>query len=180
MKWNAEGTQLASGGNDNLLLIWDQNNADRPRYQFDDHLAAVKAIEWCPHQPNLLVSGGGTADRHIRFWNTSTGACLGAHDTKSQVCSIKWSKSHKNELISSHGFSQNQLTVWEYPNMNKLTELSGHTQRVLQMAMSPDGQTVVSVAADETLRFWKVFEKQNVRNTKRNRTPALAGNCFIR
>jgi len=33
----------------------------------------------------------------------------------------------------------------------------GHTSRVLHMAMSPDGSTVVSAAADETLRLWKCF-----------------------
>lgn len=34
---------------------------------------------------------------------------------------------------------------------------TGHTARVLHMAMSPDGSTVVSAAADETLRLWKCF-----------------------
>ena len=33
----------------------------------------------------------------------------------------------------------------------------GHTSRVLHLAMSPDGSTVVSAAADETLRLWKCF-----------------------
>lgn len=33
----------------------------------------------------------------------------------------------------------------------------GHTARVLHMAMSPDGTTVMSAAADETLRLWKCF-----------------------
>ena len=33
----------------------------------------------------------------------------------------------------------------------------GHTARVLHTAMSPDGTTVVSGAADETLRLWKCF-----------------------
>ena len=35
--------------------------------------------------------------------------------------------------------------------------MQGHTARVLHMAVSPDGETVVSGAADETLRFWKAF-----------------------
>lgn len=73
-----------------------------------------------------------------------------------QVCSIIWSKEYK-ELISSHGYAQNQLTIWKYPSMSKVTELTGHSCRVLHMAMSPDGQTVVSAAADETLRLWKCF-----------------------
>ena len=42
-------------------------------------------MAWCPWQSNVLASGGGTADRHIRLWNTTTGTCLTSVDTKSQV-----------------------------------------------------------------------------------------------
>ena len=41
--------------------------------------------------------------------------------------------------------------------MIKTCDLNGHTSRVLGMAMSPDEETVVSIGADETLRFWKCF-----------------------
>jgi cell division cycle 20-like protein 1 (cofactor of APC complex) len=41
--------------------------------------------------------------------------------------------------------------------MAKLTTLTGHTMRVLYLAVSPDGQTVVTGAGDETLRFWSLF-----------------------
>ena len=40
--------------------------------RFHEHKAAVKAIGWCPSNPSLLASGGGTADRHIRFFSTNT------------------------------------------------------------------------------------------------------------
>ena len=42
-------------------------------------------------------------------------------------------------------------------SMAKVKELRGHTSRVLHLAASPDGKTVVSGAGDETLRFWNVF-----------------------
>jgi WD40 repeat protein len=64
--------QLASGGNDNLLMIWDAAN-DRPTHRITAHQAAVKALAWCPFQSNLLATGGGTADRTIKFHNTHTG-----------------------------------------------------------------------------------------------------------
>ncbi|KAJ3000852.1 substrate-specific activator of APC-dependent proteolysis [Globomyces sp. JEL0801] len=48
LKWNPEGNQLASGGNDNKLLIWDIRQTS-PITQFSDHIAAVKAISWSPH-----------------------------------------------------------------------------------------------------------------------------------
>ena len=133
------------------------------------------------HTHTYIYTGGGTADRKIKFWNTTTGKCLNSIDTNSQVCSLLWNKQHK-EIISSHGFSQNQLCIWKYPTMNKVAELTGHTSRVLHMAMSPDGETVVSAAGDETLRFWKCFandskvkssggmsNNQHGINTKKNR-----------
>ena len=52
-----------------------------------------------------------------------------------------------------------QVIVWTYPTMQQLATLTGHTSRVLYLAMSPDGQTVVTGAGDETLRFWNVFAK---------------------
>jgi cell division cycle protein 20 (cofactor of APC complex) len=159
LKWSLDGTQLASGGNDNTLNIWRLNQLE-PQFTFDHHTAAVKALAWCPFQSNLLSSGGGTADRHIRFWNTSNGSCINSVDTKSQVCAVIWSR-HSKELISSHGYSQNQLIVWKYPSMQKLSELKGHSSRVLHLAQSPDGTTIASAAGDETLRFWKVFEPKN-------------------
>eukprot|EP00889_Picochlorum_renovo_P002910 jgi/Picre1/29940/NNA_005318.t1 len=120
------------------------------------HTAAVKAIAWSPHQHGLIASGGGTADRCIKFWNTSTGAALNSVDTGSQVCNLAWSK-NVNEIVSTHGYSQNQIIVWRYQGMQKLATLTGHTLRVLYLACSPDGQTIVTGAGDETLRFWNVF-----------------------
>lgn len=43
--------------------------------------------------------------------------------------------------------------------MTKMTELTGHTARVLHLALSPDGSTLLSAGADETLRLWKCFKK---------------------
>ncbi|KAL8704686.1 MAG: hypothetical protein Q9201_002180 [Fulgogasparrea decipioides] len=157
LRWNSESGQLASGGNDNKLMIWDKLHST-PMYRFSDHTAAVKAIAWSPHRPHVLASGGGTADRRIRFWDTLKGTCTQEIDTGSQVCNLVWSK-NSNELVSTHGFSQNQIVVWKVPSMTQMASLTGHTYRVLYLAMSPDGQTVVTGAGDETLRFWKCFNK---------------------
>eukprot|EP00804_Cyclotella_cryptica_P004462 CCRYP_006857-RA/>CCRYP_006857-RA protein AED:0.03 eAED:0.03 QI:189/0.75/0.8/1/1/1/5/606/744 len=176
LKWNDEGSTLASGGNENLLCLWDASMSRRgnnigfrqssayqhdssnigPRLQLTQHKAAVKALAWCPFHRGLLASGGGTADRTIKFWNTNSGAVLNSIDTGSQVCSLLWSK-HQREICSSHGFSENQLLLWKYPTMTKIQEFKGHTARVLHMDQSPDSGCVVSAAADETLRFWDVF-----------------------
>ena len=155
LKWSFDGVQLASGGNDNKVCLWDIRGIS-PVAKFSDHQAAVKAIAWSPHQHGLLASGGGTADRTIKFWNTLTCECTKSLDTGSQVCNLMFSK-NANELVSTHGYSLNQIIVWKYPQMSKVATLTGHTYRVLYLSMSPDGESIVTGAGDETLRFWNVF-----------------------
>lgn len=165
LKWNVEENKLASGGNDNKLFVWDGLNP-KPLHQFTDHSAAVKAIAWSPHQRGILASGGGTADKTIKTWNTLTGNLVHDVNTGSQVCNLIWSK-NSNELVSTHGYSRNQIIVWKYPSMQQIAQLTGHTYRVLYLSLSPDGETIVTGAGDETLRFWNVFEKN-----KQNEPPS--------
>ncbi|KAG5061456.1 hypothetical protein GYH30_002319 [Glycine max] len=178
LKWSYDNRELASGGNDNRLLVWNQKST-QPVLKFCEHTAAVKAIAWSPHVNGLLASGGGTVDRNIRFWNTTTNSQLNCIDTGSQVCNLVWSK-NVNELVSTHGYSQNQIIVWKYPTMSKLATLTGHTYRVLYLAISPDGQTIVTGAGDETLRFWNVFPSRKSQNTESEIGASSFGRTIIR
>ncbi|KAH9721629.1 protein FIZZY-RELATED 2 [Citrus sinensis] len=178
LKWSYDNRELASGGNDNRLFVWNQHST-QPVLKYCEHTAAVKAIAWSPHLHGLLASGGGTADRCIRFWNTTTNTHLSCMDTGSQVCNLVWSK-NVNELVSTHGYSQNQIIVWRYPTMSKLATLTGHTFRVLYLAISPDGQTIVTGAGDETLRFWNVFPSPKSQNTDSEIGASSLGRTTIR
>ena len=162
LEWSPKGHQLACGANDNVVSIWDARNISdnlvKPLFALTAHRAAVKALSWAPFQSNLLATGGGSGDRHLRFWNTQTGCELNSIDTGSQVCSVKWANNSSKELVTSHGFSKNQLIVWKYPSLAKISgNLVAHTQRVLHLSLSPDSTTVASAAGDEKLCFWKIF-----------------------
>lgn len=71
MKWSKDDQYLASGGNDNKVIVW--NNNGQAINKFCDHKAAVKAIAWSPHYHGLLATGGGTADRCLKMRNIFTG-----------------------------------------------------------------------------------------------------------
>lgn len=159
LEWRADGAQLATGGNDNLVSIWDARSLGAPKFQKTNHRAAVKALSWCPWQPNLLATGGGSYDRHIHFWNTTTGARTNSIDTGSQVTSLRWSN-HYKEIVSSSGFPDNSLSIWSYPTLVRNVEIPAHETRVLHSCLSPDGQMLATAAADESLKFWKIFEKK--------------------
>lgn len=162
LKWSPDGSYIASGGNDNKVFIWShKTQAEAAR--FTEHTAAVKALAWSPHQHNLLATGGGKSDKTIKFWNVGTLRKIDSIDTGSQVCNMMFSV-NSNELVSTHGYSMNEICVWNYPNMQKQATLMGHTSRVLYMGMSPDGESIVTGAGDETLRFWNLFPAKKDKN----------------
>ncbi|XP_047333303.1 cell division cycle 20.5, cofactor of APC complex-like [Impatiens glandulifera] len=174
LDWSNRCNKLASGGNDNKVYIWDlskmtssssTSTSSLPRrnnylHRLRDHHACVKALAWSPHDDEILASGGGTEDSSIKTWNTTKGTCITTINTEAQVSGLEWSK-HHNEILSSHGYSQNghsnHLSLWNYPSMFKVGELNGHKSRILHLTQSPDGSTVASASADQTLRFWEIF-----------------------
>uniref|UniRef100_A0A8C5EKH3 CDC20/Fizzy WD40 domain-containing protein n=1 Tax=Gouania willdenowi TaxID=441366 RepID=A0A8C5EKH3_GOUWI len=163
LTWSPDGKYLASGGNDNLVCVWPRvqdgsiSNDSQTVRCWSEHQGAVKALAWCPWQANILASGGGTSDRHIRIWNVNSGSCISSLDTQSQISSLVFAPNYK-ELVSAHGYAHNNVVIWKYPSFSKVAELNGHEDRVLSLTMSPDCTTVASVAGDETIRLWKSFE----------------------
>jgi cell division cycle 20-like protein 1 (cofactor of APC complex) len=164
LRWSPDWSMLATGANDNKMLIWSAaynklnplTGQTTPLWKFSEHKAAVKAIAWSPHQSGIIASGGGSHDRTIRFQSVATGEACGLIDVGAQVTQLAWAP-HANELASTQGFSQNSLILWRYPSLSKVATLSGHQSRVLYMTVAPDGQGIVTGAADETLRFWNAF-----------------------
>ncbi|CAI5002100.1 CFC_HP_G0103110.mRNA.1.CDS.1 [Saccharomyces cerevisiae] len=157
LKWNVADNKLASGGNDNVVHVYE-GTSKSPILTFDEHKAAVKAMAWSPHKRGVLATGGGTADRRLKIWNVNTSIKMSDIDSGSQICNMVWSK-NTNELVTSHGYSKYNLTLWDCNSMDPIAILKGHNFRVLHLTLSNDGTTVVSGAGDETLRYWKLFDK---------------------
>nr|CAG8473425.1 6731_t:CDS:2 [Entrophospora candida] len=144
LKWRSDGEQLASGGNnDNKVNIWDAKSSI-PKFTKTDHKAA--AIAWCPWQRILLATGEGAADQQIYFLNTDASVQLKSINTQSQVTSIVWSN-HYKEVLSIHEYPNFQFTIWKYPSLKKIIDVKdAHENRILQSALSPEGEIVATVA----------------------------------
>ena len=59
---------LASGGNDNKVVIWDLRK-NCALAVLKHHRSAVKAVSWCPWKSCVLATGGGNKDQKIVVWN---------------------------------------------------------------------------------------------------------------
>nr|CAD1831467.1 unnamed protein product [Ananas comosus var. bracteatus] len=155
LSWNRH--ILTSGSRDCSIINHDVRSHRKPVSLFRGHSNEVCGLRWS-EGGRQLASGGN--DNLV--WK-----CTASIETSSQakfilpfraiVCALEWNR-HQKEILSAHGYDQNQLTLWSYPSMSRIADLKGHTSRVLHLSQSPDGTTVVSAAADESICFWKVFE----------------------
>lgn len=152
---SAGSETFASGSNDKNLIVW--NTRMRTPQLVYKHTAAVKGVAWHPAKSGLLTSGGGTDDRSIKIWNTSSNELVKTVDTGSQVCSLMYIR-EGDSLVSSHGFNKFETNIWDSSTMAKKQTLIGHSKRVLYLTAEPDGQTIITGAGDQTIRFWKLKE----------------------
>ena len=102
LKYSPEGDLLSSGGNDNIVYIWDIRNMINNNQLFNInnnikqysvnkfHKSAVKAMAWCPWKRHILATGGGVNDKTIKIFNCDTEQINISVDTGSQVCALLW------------------------------------------------------------------------------------------
>lgn len=162
LKWNSDTEQLASGGNDNKIFIWDRMD-ERWQHRWGEqeggHRAAVKAIAWNPHQRGVLASGGGTADRCIKFWNTISTAqtstvrtvpseqtSLGLGLSTSPMPETQMSPRLLNpHLLSSHDTGSQVCNLLFSQRTSELVSTHGYSQHAINIWKYPSMNQVVSL-----------------------------------
>ncbi|WBW75071.1 meiotic fizzy-related APC coactivator Fzr3 [Schizosaccharomyces osmophilus] len=184
LEWNYDGTQFASGGNDNLVCVFDMNALDAPKY-FWSHSAAVKALAFCPWQKSLLAIGTGSNDQHIYFYDTFRGHLISRLFCGAQITSIIWSRRYK-ELCFSLGYAYEgniaSVIVCRWPQLTRVfqvpfcsaeefhqdlrTIMAIHTHRKRSKNDWEEGEFIVVANTDQTVKFYKIWglESQAVHN----------------
>ncbi|WUR04962.1 WD40 repeat domain-containing protein [Vairimorpha necatrix] len=155
LEWSSDKKYIASGSNDNDIRIWHNNHIYKT---LKDHKSAVKALAWCPWKTGILASGGGTKDKCIKMWDIYDGKKIGETQVNSQVCTLNYIHKYK-ELISSHGYVDNNIILWKASTMKEILSFGKHDNRVLHTALNPDNTILASVGGDENLKFWKISDK---------------------
>ncbi|WP_339378121.1 DNA-directed RNA polymerase subunit omega [Calothrix sp. NIES-2100] len=96
---------------------------------------------WILHQYNpYLRKNSQEANSSKRIFPTDTIACVAI--------------SHNNQILV--GGSWQKIWVWNLQTGELLRTIDGHSHWVLSVAISPDGNTLVSGSADKTVKFWNL------------------------
>lgn len=113
------------------------------------HLAAVKAIAFCPWRPHLLATGGGSNDKMIHFFHTTSGAALATISVSAQVTSLVWSTTRR-EIAATFGYAQPdhaiRIAVFSWPDCQMVGNVKWDGEhRALFSVLYPGGPAPISL-----------------------------------
>ncbi|EDL18397.1 mCG118708, partial [Mus musculus] len=119
LKWSPDGRLLSSGCNDGLLTIWPHDPGAGVQglpLKVIPQSTAVKAMEWCPWQSEVLAVGGGVKDGCLHVLDINTGKNIQTPSTQSQICSLIWLPKTK-EIVTGQGAPKNDVALWTCPTL---------------------------------------------------------------
>ncbi|QDS69986.1 hypothetical protein FKW77_003171 [Venturia effusa] len=162
LDYASNGRLIASGSGDRTVRLWDVETGQQAMSLLIDDGVTTVAIS-----PDNRYVAAGSLDKSVRVWDTSTGFLVerleGDHGHKDSVYSVAFAPNGR-DLVS--GSLDKTIKMWELAAPPRVTPgqgprggkcirtFEGHRDFVLSVALTPDGQWVLSGSKDRGVQFW--------------------------
>lgn len=153
LAWTPDGAQLLSGGADRSVRLWNAANGQAVR-TYAGHAEAVTAVAVTADGATAIASG---VDKTVRLWTLANAAAGAVLTNPAAVRCVSVSSDGKRIAAAGDDYS---VHVWDVATAKVLQQLPGHTAAVLGVALSAEGNVVVSCSADKTVRRSQVAGQQ--------------------
>lgn len=151
--FDPSGERLASGSDDRTARVW-RLDGDEPPIVLSGHDRPITGIAFAPDGGSVLTAA---LDRTIRHWDVATATETSRATTTDSAPPFNHARfSPDGTLVAtcSRDFGDNAPRVWDTASGRLVTLLGGHEQRAWDIAFSPDGRRLATVADDRTIKMW--------------------------
>ncbi|GAA3148516.1 hypothetical protein GCM10010449_79040 [Streptomyces rectiviolaceus] len=147
------GQLLASAGENGTITLWDPSKA-----ALSGHSDRVNKAIFSPDGRTMATASD---DGTTTLWNTRNGTRAGTlRERSGAVNSVAFSPDGRTLATASGSpfhpprAKANAVTLWRTAGPRSPRRLVGHTDRVLDVAFSPDGRTLATASGDGTVVLW--------------------------
>jgi WD40 repeat protein len=159
--FSPDGRTIVTGGNDQTARLWDAATGE-PLGEPLSHQGGVKTIAFSP-DGRILVTGG--LDRRARLWETATGKPTGLvlpHDD--EVSAAAFSADGRSLLTWGGRLpmqTKAEARLWDPLTGEPLAPPLRFTDvAIYSVALSPDGQSLLTGGSDSRARVWNLATGQ--------------------
>jgi len=167
LDFSPDNSLLAAGGQTGIE-VWDWREGKQVMEMMGDHEEPVICLDFSP-DGETLASGG--MDSKIILWDVSTGKMIGEPLTEHQTTVNDLAFSPSGDILISVGCSspdtefceRGEMIIWDLSGQQISSQtLTIHAHNIWTLAFSPDGKTIATGSADETIQLWDVASGEEV------------------
>jgi len=150
LRWSRDSRTIYSASADMTIANWDLETGLRVRKHVG-HEEVINCLDLSRRGQDLLLSGSD--DGTIGIWDPRQKAAVDYIETDFPITAVALAE-QGHEIYS--GGIDNDIKVWDARTLEVIYTLTGHTDTITSLEVSPDSQTLLSNSHDSTVRTWDV------------------------
>lgn len=160
MAYSPDGKYVASGGQDNTIIIWDLYS----RKELRKLIGHTSFVEYISYSPDGKFLASGSLDKSIKIWNVETGDEVQCLKTESRIAYVNYLKNE--DFIISAAFQESSFLLWNLKSGEIIKSIIVDDEFYFDTnIINVDGDSVITVGYG-TLKMWDIESGKKIKELK--------------